>query len=108
MILKANQGEKLVKGKSMVSEEIGLNHYLEARGIECVETDMGEYIVQLAKETPSHIIMPAIHKSKEEIAQLFVEHIPNVPYTENVDELIGIGRRVLRTSLNRQTLDFPG
>lgn len=107
-IVKANQGEKLVKGKSMVSEEIGLNHYLEARGIECVETDMGEYIVQLAKETPSHIIMPAIHKSKEEIAQLFVEHIPNVPYTENVDELIGIGRRVLRDKFEQADIGLSG
>lgn len=63
---------KLVaKGKSMVSEEIHLNHHLEERGIEAIETDLGEYILQLAKETPSHLIIPAIHKNKQQIADLF-------------------------------------
>jgi L-lactate dehydrogenase complex protein LldF len=58
----------IIKGKSMVSEEIGFNHAMEAAGIEAFESDMGEYIVQLAGEAPSHIIMPAIHKTKQEIA----------------------------------------
>lgn len=63
---------KLVaKGKSMVSEEIHLNRHLEERGIEAIETDLGEYILQLAKETPSHLIIPAIHKNKQQIADLF-------------------------------------
>ena len=69
-------GDLVVKGMSMVSEEIELNHALEAAGIAALESDMGEYIVQLAGEKPSHIIMPAIHKTKREIAQLFAEKIP--------------------------------
>lgn len=65
---------KLVaKGKSMVSEEIHLNHRLEERGIDAIETDLGEYILQLAKETPSHLIIPAIHKNKQQIADIFGE-----------------------------------
>ena len=69
------QAKHIIKGKSMVSEEVGFNHAMEAAGIEAFESDMGEYIVQLAGETPSHIIMPAIHKTKQEIARLFE---PNV------------------------------
>ena len=65
---------KLVtKGKSMVSEEIGLNGVLEADGIEVIETDAGEYIVQLAGEAPSHIVMPTVHKTVEQISDLFAD-----------------------------------
>jgi L-lactate dehydrogenase complex protein LldF len=95
-ICKAHSAKLMVKGKSMVSEEIELNHACAAAGIEAMESDMGEYIVQLAGEKPSHIIMPAIHKTKEEIAHLFHDKVDGVAYTDNVDELIQIGRRVLR------------
>ncbi|MFC3679448.1 LutB/LldF family L-lactate oxidation iron-sulfur protein [Bacterioplanoides pacificum] len=100
-ILQDNNARTVVKGKSMVSEEIELNHYLEQRGIECLESDMGEYLVQLAKETPSHIIMPAIHKNKEQIARLMHSRAQTsdgqaVPYSEDVDELIGNARSILR------------
>ena len=61
----------LAKGKSMVGEEVFLNHHLEAAGIRVVETDLGEWIIQLAHETPSHMVMPAIHKSRQQIATLF-------------------------------------
>jgi L-lactate dehydrogenase complex protein LldF len=61
----------IVKGKSMVSEEMHLNHFLEENGIEAVETDLGEFIIQLNHETPSHIIVPAIHKNKDEVAAIF-------------------------------------
>ncbi|MEA3291897.1 MAG: LUD domain-containing protein, partial [Pseudomonadota bacterium] len=65
-------GAKLVaKGKSMVAEETGLNAALEAAGMEVVETDLGEYIIQLAGETPSHIIAPAVHKTRPQITELF-------------------------------------
>ena len=90
------KAQRIVKGKSMVSEEIEFNHAMQAAGIEAFESDMGEYIVQLANEKPSHIIMPAIHKTKQEIAALFAKEIPGVAYTEDVDALIQIGRRVLR------------
>lgn len=65
----------LVKGKSMISEEIGLNSALEAHGVEPVETDLGEFIIQLANEHPSHILAPAIHKTKEDISQLFARKL---------------------------------
>lgn len=99
---------QVVKGKSMVTEEIELNHYLEERDIECLESDMGEYIVQLAKETPSHIIMPAIHKNKQQIAKLFDDKIPDVGYTEDVDQLIGTGREVLRQKFFEADIGISG
>ena len=86
----------MVKGKSMVSEEIELNHYLAERDIEAIESDMGEYIVQMAGEKPTHIVMPAIHKTKEQISTLFHEHL-HTAETHDVDELIQIGRHALRS-----------
>ena len=98
----------IIKGKSMVSEEIGFNHAMQAAGIEALESDMGEYIVQLAGETPSHIIMPAIHKTKQEIARLFAEEVPGAAYTEDVDALIQIGRRVLRSKFAQADIGLTG
>jgi L-lactate dehydrogenase complex protein LldF len=69
-LAQGNSVQTVIKSKSMVSEEMGLNHVLEAAGIETVETDLGEYIIQLAGETPYHLIAPAIHKSKEEVSEL--------------------------------------
>ena len=70
-ILQTRGAKKIVKAKTMVSEEIGLAHYLEAKGIECLETDLGEFIVQIDQDHPSHIVRPIIHKSRREIAQSF-------------------------------------
>jgi L-lactate dehydrogenase complex protein LldF len=70
-IARANGVRKVTKSKSMVSEEVNLNERLEEAGIQVVETDLGEYILQLAHEPPSHIVAPAMHKSKEEVADLF-------------------------------------
>ncbi len=70
-IAKANGVRKATKSKSMVSEEVNLNERLEAAGVQVVETDLGEYILQLAHEPPSHIVAPAVHKSREEVADLF-------------------------------------
>ncbi len=70
-VLRRRGARLVVKGKSMASEEIGLNHALEADGLEVVETDLGEYIQQIAHEPPSHIIVPAIHHSRSEIRDLF-------------------------------------
>ena len=86
----------VVKGKSMVSEEIDLNHYMEERGIKVLESDLGEFILQLAGETPSHIVMPAIHKSKQDIAELIHKHYPEHPYSEDVDTLTQQARQILR------------
>jgi len=102
------KAKRIIKGKSMVSEEVGFNHAMEAAGIEAFESDMGEYIVQLAGETPSHIIMPAIHKTKQEIAKLFADEIPGVAYTEDVDALIRIGRKVLRRKFADADIGLSG
>jgi len=74
-ILERRGVTRLVKSKSMLTEECGLNPYLESRGIEVVDTDLGERIVQLRHEAPSHIVMPAIHLSKEQIGELFHEQL---------------------------------
>ena len=70
-ICRAAGAKRVTKGKSMVAEEIALNEALEAAGLETVETDLGEYIIQLAGEPPSHIIVPAIHKTRDQISDLF-------------------------------------
>ncbi len=85
----------IAKSKSMVSEEINLNRALEAEGMRVVETDLGEYIVQLRNERPSHIITPAVHLRRHEVGQLFHEKL-GVPYTEDIPTLTNIARKVLR------------
>ena len=102
------KAKRVIKGKSMVSEEVEFNHAMEAAGIEAMESDMGEYIVQLAGEKPSHIIMPAIHKTKQDIAKLFADELPGVAYTEDVDALIQIGRRVLRRKFADADIGLSG
>jgi len=74
-ILNEHNAKNVVKSKSMLTEECGLNHYLGKKEIDIVDTDLGERIVQLAKEPPSHIVMPAIHKKREEIDELFHQHL---------------------------------
>jgi L-lactate dehydrogenase complex protein LldF len=74
--------KKAVKSKSMVSEECSLNEALEAAGVEVVETDLGEYILQLAREPPSHIVAPVVHKTREEISELFSEKHRSARKTE--------------------------
>lgn len=86
---------EVVKAKSMVSEEIELNHALEAGGIRPVESDLGEYILQLAHERPAHIVAPAIHKTRGDVADLFERQVD--PHrAEGPEELTAIARRALR------------
>jgi len=85
----------LVKSKSMVTEEIHLNKFLEAQGIESVETDLGEYIQQLDGEPPYHIVTPAMHKSKEDVAKLFAEKLGTDPKL-TPEQLTLVARDVLR------------
>ncbi len=93
--LLAERGVRLaVKGKSMVSEEIGLNDALAAAGIEAVETDLGEYIIQLAGEKPSHILAPALHVSKEQVAELFRSRLGRT--STDIPEMTRIARDSLR------------
>src|SRR6478672_4836066 len=84
-----------VKGKSMMTEEIGLNRSLIEAGIVAVETDLGEYIVQMAGERPSHINMPAIHKTRGDVADLFTEKL-HVERTEEITRMTALARGVLR------------
>ncbi len=102
------KARSIIKGKSMASEEIELNHYMEERGLRCIESDMGEYIVQMAGEKPSHIVMPAIHKTKKDIGELFAAHIPGTGYTDDVDTLIQTGRRALRQEFVNADIGLSG
>jgi L-lactate dehydrogenase complex protein LldF len=86
---------KAVKSKSMVSEECALNDALQAAGVEVVETDLGEYILQLAQEPPSHIVAPVVHKSKDEVSDLF-EARHNLPRKTGIPELCREAREMLR------------
>lgn len=95
-VLQRNGVRMLVKGKSMVSEEIGLNHALERAGIAAIETDLGEWIIQMAGETPSHLVMPAIHKRKERIAAL-MEQVLHRPFpSDDIDRMVKAARTELR------------
>ncbi len=88
---------KIAKGKSMVGEEIELNEALEGAGLEVIETDLGEYIIQLAEEPPSHIIAPAVHKTKEQITELFERHHPDLhERLTEVADMVNEARQVLR------------
>jgi L-lactate dehydrogenase complex protein LldF len=101
-------GKFVIKGKSMVSEEIELNHEMAKLGIECLESDMGEYIVQLDGDKPSHIIMPAIHKNKQEVSDTFETNLEGFTPTVDVDELIQTGRARLRKKFHDADIGLSG
>ncbi len=92
----------------MVSEEIELNHVMAKHGIECLESDMGEYIVQLDGDRPSHIIMPAIHKNKQEVSDTFEANLTDFTPTVDVDSLIQTGRRELRRKFRDADIGVSG
>lgn len=94
-IAREHNVKSVVKSKSMVSEELELNHVLEAAGIRAIETDLGEYIVQLAEQRPVHIVTPAIHMSAADVGHLFAEKLGE-PYSEEHRSLTDIARRHLR------------
>ena len=97
----------VVKGKSMVTEEIDLNPALEAAAIDVYETDLGEYILQLLEEEPSHILGPAIHKSLEQVQKLFAERLDTEP-DGDPDTLARAARRVLRDAFIRADMGITG
>ena len=106
-ICKEKNARQVVKSKSMVTEELHLNHFLADHGIESVETDLGEYIQQLDGETPYHIVTPAMHKSKEDVARVFHEKLgvePNLP----PQELTMIARRNLREKYQTADIGLTG
>lgn len=106
-ILREKMAKLVVKSKSMVSEEIELNKFLEKRGYQVVETDLGEWIVQIAGEKPSHITAPALHKTKEEMAKLLSKHLQqDVP--PDPKEIVKIARKHLRKSFIEADLGISG
>ncbi len=107
-ICQSHGAKSIIKGKSMVSEEIELNHEMAKLGIECLESDMGEYIVQLDGDKPSHIIMPAIHKNKQQVSDTFEKNLDNFIPTLDVDELIKTGRSRLRKKFHDADIGLSG
>ncbi len=106
-IAEAKQAKSVVKSKSMVSEEVHINQAFEQNNIEVVETDLGEYIIQLAKETPSHIIIPAIHKNKQQVAELFSEEAGReLPADTQI--LAGFARSKLREKFLEADIGMTG
>jgi L-lactate dehydrogenase complex protein LldF len=94
-LIKQKDARCVVKSKSMLTEECGLNDYLENQGIEVVDTDLGERIIQWMEQTPSHIVLPAIHLKKKAIGEIFTEKL-GIPFSEDADKLTQIARNHLR------------
>lgn len=106
-VLKENSAHLLVKSKSMISEEIELNENLEKAGFEPVETDLGEFIVQVAGEKPYHILTPAMHKSKEDVAELFNKKFNTVPGSTPL-EIARFVRGILRGKFTSAEIGVTG
>jgi L-lactate dehydrogenase complex protein LldF len=110
-ILRDAGAHKVIKGKSMVSEEIVLNPFLEANGLKTVETDLGEYIIQLRDEPPSHIIAPAFHLSKEQVAETFRGAHTSLDTARNLDErtaIVAEARSILRKAFEAADAGITG
>ena len=106
-IIQSAGAHELVKAKSMVGEEIELNHALEAAGIRAVETDLGELIVQLSGERPAHIVAPAMHKTRHDVSDLFEEKLHSEA-TEDPERLTAIARRTLREMFAKAGVGMSG
>jgi L-lactate dehydrogenase complex protein LldF len=106
-IAQRNQAKRVVKSKSMTTEEIEINDALAKHDIEVVETDLGEYIVQIAGEKPYHIVTPAMHKSKEDIAALFHQKF-NTPEESTPEELTAFVREKLRQKFTNADIGITG
>lgn len=98
----------VAKAKSMLSEEIHLNHHLEAVGIQAKETDLGELIIQLDGQKPSHMVLPAIHLSRHEVAKIFDKYLHTEADPEDITEMVKIARRHLRESYMRAGMGITG
>lgn len=106
-IMVENKAKTVVKSKSMTTEEIELNHHLEQMGVESLETDLGEYIVQLAGEKPYHIVTPCMHKSRHDIAELFTQKF-NTPEGSAPEYLTQFVREKLREKFTRADVGITG
>jgi iron-sulfur cluster protein len=99
---------KIVKSKSMTSEETLLNHYLEDRNFEVTETDLGEWIIQMRHEGPSHMVMPAIHLSRYQVSDLFENLTHEKQNPENIDSLVKVARKELRKKFAEADMGITG
>jgi L-lactate dehydrogenase complex protein LldF len=106
-IVQRSAAWEVVKAKTMVGEEVELNHALEAAGIRPIETDLGEFIIQLSGERPAHIVAPAIHLTRQDVSELFVEHIKS-ERTVVPEELTAIARRALREMFQKAGVGVTG
>lgn len=107
-VIQKKNGKKIVKSKSMVTEEINLNEVLEKEGCEVVETDLGEYILQIDDhDPPSHIVAPALHKNKEQIRDVFKERL-DYQHTEKPEELVMHARAILRKKFLEADIGITG
>jgi L-lactate dehydrogenase complex protein LldF len=106
-LTEARQARTVVKAKSMTTEEIHVNKYLKSRGVESVETDLGEYIVQLNGERPYHIVTPAMHLSKADIADIFVKHL-GIEHTDDAQQLVLTARHLLRDKYTSAEVGITG
>lgn len=106
-IMQKANAKTVVKAKSMVTEEIDFNHALEENGIESIETDLGEYIVQLRNESPYHIVTPAMHLSKEDVAKTFHEK-KNTPLNWTPEEITHFVRKELRNKYSKAEVGVSG
>lgn len=97
----------VAKSKSMLSEELGLNAVLESAEIDVLETDLGEYILQINNEAPSHIVAPIIHKSKDSVRDLFIDKL-NMPFTDDAGEMTHFARSVLRDGFLSAEMGITG
>ena len=106
-IARTKKAKLIIKSKSMVSEEIQLNSFFEKKGIRIVETDLGEWIIQLAEEKPSHITAPALHKTKEEVAELLSQHLGKKVSAEP-KEIVKIAREEMRKYFIKADIGISG
>ncbi len=107
-ICRAAGARLVVKSKSMATEEIELNRYLEALGIKVVETDLGEWIVQLAGETPSHFLAPAIHKTREQVAELLARETGEPVPADDIGAMVKLARKYLRRAFIEADVGISG
>src|SRR6516164_9117706 len=106
-LAKERRARLIVKSKSMTTEEIDLNERLEHHGLESVETDFGEYILQLAHERPYHIVAPALHKTRFDVARIFIERL-HVPEETVIEKQTAIARAVLREKFLEADIGISG
>lgn len=107
-ICKQHEAQKVLRSKSMLGEEIGLSHGLDNAGFDRIETDLAEHIIQLAGDPPSHIVWPAMHRSRDDVIKLFRENHQDPTYSEEITELVRSARRDLRNKFLTSDIGISG